>query len=394
MLKLFIRNENPHTCIAKNEDFDRFAQVSGKRGSDAEKELSDFIATGVNKNVKNVNNMQKVVNSPSKRKRSSSSTPSKRQCRIPPIHITEKEQSSIPSNWITSRNRTKSPTFSTPSSSRSNSSSSTRSSSSSGSSSTRSSSSVSKTPERKVTESVRTPPTPQILKELLGIDTESLFGMEDDQEFLLEEEKTNANKENKRKKEMSDANENEKDENDMSVMKGKKVNDVEKKRVRDERLEVKRDIRKKTDSIVLKQTVNRKKESNNDVRSRGMKIQSRLKELQQLQNSKIMLNVGGCKMETNRITLSKDPESLFAKAIESSEHCCSTNNVIFIDRDPTHMRFILNYLCYNGSMPEAIIPRDRRNITEILHEAEYYNLKGLSSILWKRLNLLLEWGEV
>ncbi|KAL3832691.1 hypothetical protein ACJMK2_024311 [Sinanodonta woodiana] len=367
MLKLFIRNDNPHTCKAKKKDFDRFAQVSGKRGSDAEKELSDFIATVVNKNVKNVNDMQKV-----------------RQCRIPPIHITEKEQSSIPSNRITSRNRTKSPTFSTPSSSRSNSSSSTRSSSSSGSSSTRSSSSVSKTPERKVTESVRTPPTPQILKVLLGIDTESLFGMEDDQEFLLEEEKTNANKENKRKNEMSDANENEKDENDMSVMKGKKVNDVEKKRVRDERLEVKRDISKKTDSIVLKQTVIRKKESNNDVRSRGMEMQSRLKELQQLQNSKIMLNVGGCKMETSQITF----------AIESSEHCCSTNNVIFIDRDPTHMRFILNYLCYNGSMPEAIIPRDRRNLTEILHEAEYYNLKGLSSILWKRLNLLLEWGEV
>ncbi|KAL3891706.1 hypothetical protein ACJMK2_003956 [Sinanodonta woodiana] len=99
-------------------------------------------------------------------------------------------------------------------------------------------------------------------------------------------------------------------------------------------------------------------------------------------------------METSRITLSKDPESLFAKAIESSEHCCSTNNVIFIDRDPTHMRFILNYLRYNDSMPEAIIPIDRRNLTEILHEAEYYNLKGLSSILWKRLNLLLEWGEV
>ena len=112
--------------------------------------------------------------------------------------------------------------------------------------------------------------------------------MEDDQEFLLEEEKTNANKENKRKNEMSDANENEKDENDMSVMKGKKVNDVEKKRVRDERLEVKRDISKKTDSIVLKQTVNRKKESNNDVRSSGMEIQSILKKLQQLQNSKIM----------------------------------------------------------------------------------------------------------
>ncbi|KAL3891707.1 hypothetical protein ACJMK2_003957 [Sinanodonta woodiana] len=96
--------------------------------------------------------MQKVVNSPSKRKLSSSSTLSKRQCRTPPIHITAKTKSTIPSNRITSRNRTKSPTFSTPSSSRLNSSSSTRSSSSSGSSSTRSSCSVSKIPERKVIE--------------------------------------------------------------------------------------------------------------------------------------------------------------------------------------------------------------------------------------------------
>ncbi|KAL3882839.1 hypothetical protein ACJMK2_029143 [Sinanodonta woodiana] len=131
---------------------------------------------------------------------------------------------------------------------------------------------------------------------------------------------------------MSDANDNEKGENVMSVMKGKKVNDVEKRRVRDERLEEKRDISKKTDSIVLKKKVKRKKESNNDVRIR-------------------------------------DPESLFAKAIESSEHCCSTNNDMCTERDSTHMRFILNYLRYNGSMPEAIIPRDRRNLTEILHEA-------------------------
>ncbi|KAL3883039.1 hypothetical protein ACJMK2_029334 [Sinanodonta woodiana] len=317
------------THAKQKKDFDRFVQVSGKRGSDAEKELSDFIATVVNKNVKNVNDMQKVVNSPSKQKQSSSSTPSKRQCRITPIHITAKTQSTIPSNRISSRNRTKSPTFSTPSSSRSNSSSSTRSSSSSGSSSTRS----------PITESVRTSPTPQILNELLEIETESSLGMEDDQE-----------------NEMSDANDNEKGENVMSVMKGKKVNDVEKRRVRDERLEEKRDISKKTDSIVLKKKVKRKKESNND-------------ELQQLQNSKIMLNVVGCKMETSRIILSTDPESLFAKAIESSEHCCSTNNDMCTERDSTHMRFILNYLRYNGSMPEAIIPRDRRNLTEILHEA-------------------------
>ncbi|KAL3881921.1 hypothetical protein ACJMK2_028317 [Sinanodonta woodiana] len=141
--------------------------------------------------------MQNVVNSPPKRKRSSSSTPSKRECRIKPIQTTAKSQSSIQSNRKTSRNGTKSPTFSTLSTSRFNS-----------ISSTRRSSSFSKTPESKVTEIVRSPPTPQILKELLGIDTESLFGMANDQEFLLEE-KTNAHKEEKRNNEMYDANENE-----------------------------------------------------------------------------------------------------------------------------------------------------------------------------------------
>ena len=79
----------------------------------------------------------------------------------------------------------------------------------------------------------------------------------------------------------------------MSVLKGKNVNDVKKRRVRDERLEVKQNLSKKTDSTVLKQTVNKKQASNTDVISRGMEIQSRLKELQHLQNSKIMLNVKG-----------------------------------------------------------------------------------------------------
>ncbi|KAL3890601.1 hypothetical protein ACJMK2_002883 [Sinanodonta woodiana] len=98
---------------------------------------------------------------------------------------------------------------------------------------------------------------------------------------------------------------NEKGENVMSILKGKNVNDVEKRRVREERLEVKSEPIKTTDNTVLKQRVKfyRKQENNNDERSRGMEIQSRLKELQQLQNSKIMLNVRGCKMETSSIKI-------------------------------------------------------------------------------------------
>ncbi|KAK3586794.1 hypothetical protein CHS0354_016968, partial [Potamilus streckersoni] len=173
-------------------------------------------------------------------------------------------------------------------------------------------SSSSETAKKRLPERVITPPTPSIFKELLGVqDTEILLGIED-HEFVLEEEITSAEKENKRNNEMYGKYEkengkenkgsrkerekiiiNENGDNGINICQDKITNEAEKRRVRDEGLEVKMDLNKKTDSTVLKQPRNKKEVNSTDGKSVGNKIQSRLKELKQMQYSKVMLNVGG-----------------------------------------------------------------------------------------------------
>lgn len=64
---------------------------------------------------------------------------------------------------------------------------------------------------------------------------------------------------------------------------------------------------------------------------------------------------------------------------------------IFIDRDPTHFRWLLNYLRYFGKHHTqtnilrdgylVTIPSQVQHRLEILHEARYYRLDGLASII-------------
>eukprot|EP01083_Nonionella_stella_P088489 246630_1 len=98
------------------------------------------------------------------------------------------------------------------------------------------------------------------------------------------------------------------------------------------------------------------------------------------QNNRIIINVGGSSYETTLNTLSADQSSMLSAMfsgrfkIERDE-----NGSIFIDRDPTHFRHILNflrdgidYLKHGGLLqqPDAIV-------NELLQEAKYYNIRPL-----------------
>ena len=113
------------------------------------------------------------------------------------------------------------------------------------------------------------------------------------------------------------------------------------------------------------------------------------KKLQQTQEERVVLNIGGQCFQTSRVTLRADPTSLFGVMLR--EGCplrpssMSGRSTYFFDRDPAHFRFILNYL-RNGAMLDAsTLPRERRYLMELLTEVRFYRLSGLEDIVQARL---------
>jgi len=97
-------------------------------------------------------------------------------------------------------------------------------------------------------------------------------------------------------------------------------------------------------------------------------------------NNRVSINVGGNRFQTTLNTLVADQSSMLSAMfsgrfkLEQDE-----NGAIFIDRDPTHFRHILNflrdgieYLKHGGLLqqPEAIV-------NELLQEAKFYNIRPL-----------------
>ena len=107
-------------------------------------------------------------------------------------------------------------------------------------------------------------------------------------------------------------------------------------------------------------------------------VKERLTHLDMIQRERVLLNVGGFKFETNRHTLRKDPKSLLSRL--------PPGNTVFLDRDGSHFRLILNYLrddCHMGS--PAVLPRERKYLLELKNECSYYNVKGLERIVERRI---------
>lgn len=88
-------------------------------------------------------------------------------------------------------------------------------------------------------------------------------------------------------------------------------------------------------------------------------------------SEKIEVNVGGQVFVTTSDTLKRDKEcyfsSLFRGKYAGSKSSC------FIDRDPTHFRYILNYL-RDG---KVMLPQNEQILYEIRQEAAFYQIHGL-----------------
>ncbi|KAH9513362.1 hypothetical protein Btru_034735 [Bulinus truncatus] len=107
----------------------------------------------------------------------------------------------------------------------------------------------------------------------------------------------------------------------------------------------------------------------------------RMSHLQKVQETRIKLDIGGHLFTTSLLTLTKDPNSMFA-AMFSGRHEIKTeaDGNFFIDRDGTHFRYVLNYL-RDGCVKEGTLPMNETMWRELLTEAEFYQLNELAEFL-------------
>uniref|UniRef100_A0A1J3HI57 FH protein interacting protein FIP2 n=1 Tax=Noccaea caerulescens TaxID=107243 RepID=A0A1J3HI57_NOCCA len=109
-------------------------------------------------------------------------------------------------------------------------------------------------------------------------------------------------------------------------------------------------------------------------------------------SSIVRLNIGGNKFCTTIDTLTnREPDSMLA-AMFSGRHAMSQESksgYVFIDRDGTHFRHILNWL-RDGIAPSLSDP----DCSELLREADYYQLLGLKERIKDSRIEFLEAGEV
>jgi len=86
---------------------------------------------------------------------------------------------------------------------------------------------------------------------------------------------------------------------------------------------------------------------------------------------KILLNIGGTKFHATRATLQKCEYFSVMLDPKTKTHFESDGS-IFIDRDGTHFRHILNYL-RDKTVPYLYPPEHK----QLLVEARFYNITGL-----------------
>ena len=87
----------------------------------------------------------------------------------------------------------------------------------------------------------------------------------------------------------------------------------------------------------------------------------------------VHLNVGGVYFTTRRSTLSNSA-SFFSGAVRAHPDCCE----LFVDRDPTHFRHVLNWLRGTRHLPD-----DQASLRELRWEADYYCMHDMADALSK-----------
>ncbi|XP_041373456.1 serine/arginine repetitive matrix protein 2-like [Gigantopelta aegis] len=108
----------------------------------------------------------------------------------------------------------------------------------------------------------------------------------------------------------------------------------------------------------------------------------------QIEEQRMVLDIGGTKFTTSRLTLQNFPDSLLA-ILSSTPKNNKPRDSIFSDRDPAHFRHILNYYRNEGCF-SSLLPRDYRFLKELALEAAYYRLPGLLETVNGKLSMFVQ----
>jgi hypothetical protein len=92
----------------------------------------------------------------------------------------------------------------------------------------------------------------------------------------------------------------------------------------------------------------------------------------------VEINVGGEIFATTIQTLGREQSVLMAMISGQIQSRRDTQGRLFIDRDPTHFRWILNYL-RDGYL--ITLPSSAQDRAELLHEARCFRLQGLVTFI-------------
>ena len=106
-----------------------------------------------------------------------------------------------------------------------------------------------------------------------------------------------------------------------------------------------------------------------------------MKEINEIQENMIKLNVGGQYFTTSKTTLCAEKDSMLA-IMFSGYHSLnkSEDGSYFIDADGTHFHTILNYL--RGRIKDTCdLPEEKKTLLKLQKEADFYQLRGLKDIL-------------
>ena len=106
-----------------------------------------------------------------------------------------------------------------------------------------------------------------------------------------------------------------------------------------------------------------------------------MKEVNEIQENMIKLNVGGQYFTTSKTTLCAEKDSMLA-IMFSGYHSLnkSEDGSYFIDADGTHFQTILNYL--RGRIKDTCdLPEEKNTLFKLQKEADFYQLHGLKKIL-------------
>jgi len=98
-----------------------------------------------------------------------------------------------------------------------------------------------------------------------------------------------------------------------------------------------------------------------------------------MQTTIVTLNVGGCCYQTSKETMEMH-DNYFRALIKSYEDW-SEEQIIFIDRDPSYFKYILNWL-----RGVKILPEDCISLQELMYEADFYCMEDMKVEIKKHMN--------